>query len=83
MVSTRNEEREGARLTAVIAANWKVPIDNFNESYHVVGLHPQQLPFIDDTNVKQTARPLRVFRARSEQWQQFNNPNSRCTAKPP
>jgi phenylpropionate dioxygenase-like ring-hydroxylating dioxygenase large terminal subunit len=36
----------------VIAANWKVPIDNFNESYHVVGLHPQQLPFIDDTNVK-------------------------------
>lgn len=36
----------------VIEANWKVPIDNFNESYHVVGLHPQQLPFIDDTNVK-------------------------------
>jgi phenylpropionate dioxygenase-like ring-hydroxylating dioxygenase large terminal subunit len=36
---------------SVIAANWKVPLDNFNESYHVVGLHPQQLPFIDDTNV--------------------------------
>jgi phenylpropionate dioxygenase-like ring-hydroxylating dioxygenase large terminal subunit len=37
---------------AVIGANWKVPLDNFNESYHVVGLHPQQLPFIDDTNAR-------------------------------
>ena len=29
-------------------SNWKVPIDNFNESFHVMGLHPQQLPFIND-----------------------------------
>lgn len=36
----------------IVPANWKVPIENFSESYHVVGLHPQQLPFIDDTNAR-------------------------------
>ena len=45
------EMRVQSHRRTIVAANWKVPIDNFNESYHVVGLHPQQLPFIDDTNV--------------------------------
>ena len=45
------ELRVQSHRRTVAPANWKVPIDNFNESYHVVGLHPQQLPFIDDTNV--------------------------------
>jgi phenylpropionate dioxygenase-like ring-hydroxylating dioxygenase large terminal subunit len=45
------EMRVQSHRQTIVPANWKVPIDNFNESYHVVGLHPQQLPFIDDTNV--------------------------------
>lgn len=45
------EMRVQSHRQTVVPANWKVPVDNFNESYHVVGLHPQQLPFIDDTNV--------------------------------
>jgi phenylpropionate dioxygenase-like ring-hydroxylating dioxygenase large terminal subunit len=45
------EMRIQSHRQAIIPANWKVPVDNFNESYHVVGLHPQQLAFIDDTNV--------------------------------
>jgi choline monooxygenase len=32
-----------------VAANWKTVADAFLESYHVQGVHPQLLPFLDDT----------------------------------
>ena len=32
----------------VIRANWKTVADAFLESYHVQGVHPQLLPFLDD-----------------------------------
>jgi phenylpropionate dioxygenase-like ring-hydroxylating dioxygenase large terminal subunit len=33
----------------LIQANWKTVADAFLESYHVQGVHPQLLPFLDDT----------------------------------
>ena len=32
----------------IIRANWKTVADAFLESYHVQGVHPQLLPFLDD-----------------------------------
>jgi phenylpropionate dioxygenase-like ring-hydroxylating dioxygenase large terminal subunit len=37
--------------TTVLPANWKAVIDAFNEGYHVQGLHPQILPWTDDTAI--------------------------------
>ncbi len=37
--------------TTVLPANWKVVVDAFNEGYHVQGLHPQILPWTDDTSI--------------------------------
>lgn len=37
--------------TTVLPANWKAVIDAFNEGYHVQGLHPQILPWTDDTTI--------------------------------
>jgi nitrite reductase/ring-hydroxylating ferredoxin subunit len=37
--------------TTVLPANWKAVVDAFNEGYHVQGLHPQILPWTDDTSI--------------------------------
>src|SRR3954470_5405758 len=46
-------ERMRLRLarTTVLPANWKAVIDAFNEGYHVQALHPQILPWTDDTAI--------------------------------
>ncbi len=38
------------RCTVTMAGNWKVTIDAFNEVYHLQGLHPQLMPFMDDVH---------------------------------
>jgi hypothetical protein len=47
---------EKMRLTrarsTVVPANWKVVIDAFNEGYHLVGVHPQMLQYLDDTRFR-------------------------------
>jgi nitrite reductase/ring-hydroxylating ferredoxin subunit len=45
------EMRLRAVLTTIIDANWKAIVDAFNEGYHVQGLHPQILPWTDDTSI--------------------------------
>ena len=34
--------------TTVVSANWKVVVEAFLEVYHVMGIHPQLLPMLDD-----------------------------------
>jgi phenylpropionate dioxygenase-like ring-hydroxylating dioxygenase large terminal subunit len=46
-----DEMRLRASLTTIIDANWKAVVDAFNEGYHVQGLHPQILPWTDDTSI--------------------------------
>jgi nitrite reductase/ring-hydroxylating ferredoxin subunit len=38
--------------STVLRANWKAVVDAFNEGYHVQGLHPQILPWTDDTSIE-------------------------------
>ncbi len=37
-------------VTMPIAANWKTVVDGFVEVYHLQGIHPQLLRFLDDVN---------------------------------
>jgi phenylpropionate dioxygenase-like ring-hydroxylating dioxygenase large terminal subunit len=46
-----DELRFRSYRTTIIDANWKAVVDAFNESYHVQGLHPQILPWTDDTSI--------------------------------
>jgi choline monooxygenase len=36
--------------TVTMPGNWKVTCDAFNEVYHLQGLHPQLMPFMDDVH---------------------------------
>lgn len=38
------------RCTIPMPGNWKVTVDAFNEVYHLQGLHPQLMPFMDDVH---------------------------------
>jgi phenylpropionate dioxygenase-like ring-hydroxylating dioxygenase large terminal subunit len=46
-----DEMRLRLARTVVLPANWKAVIDAFNEGYHVQALHPQILPWTDDTSI--------------------------------
>jgi nitrite reductase/ring-hydroxylating ferredoxin subunit len=38
------------RCTIPMPGNWKVTVDAFNEAYHLQGLHPTLMPFMDDVH---------------------------------
>lgn len=39
-----------AHVAKRFACNWKIALEAFLETYHVIGLHPESLPFLGDAN---------------------------------
>lgn len=39
-----------AHVARYLECNWKIAIEAFIETFHVVGVHPQSLPFLGDAN---------------------------------
>ncbi|MBJ22600.1 MAG: aromatic ring-hydroxylating dioxygenase subunit alpha [bacterium] len=39
-----------ARVERRVACNWKIAIEAFIETYHIIGVHPGNLPFFGDAN---------------------------------
>ncbi|AWH93110.1 aromatic ring-hydroxylating oxygenase subunit alpha [Dietzia lutea] len=44
--------RANLHASLEIDCNWKVAIEAFIETYHVQGIHPQIMPYVDDFNTK-------------------------------
>lgn len=54
------EERAiAARVERRIACNWKIAVEAFVETYHIVGVHPTSLPFFGDANSQYDVWPDR------------------------
>lgn len=54
------EERHvAARVERRIACNWKIAVEAFVETYHIVGVHPASLPFFGDANSQYDVWPGR------------------------
>lgn len=45
------------KLTKVMQANWKSCVETFIEAYHLVGIHPQALPFGGDSSTQYDVWP--------------------------
>lgn len=48
-----------ARVERRVACNWKVAVEAFVETYHIVGVHPANLPFFGDANSQYDVWPGR------------------------
>jgi nitrite reductase/ring-hydroxylating ferredoxin subunit len=55
------ERRTFLHVAAEIACNWKVALEAFIESFHVIGTHPQLMPWMADANSQYDVR-------RDEPW---------------
>lgn len=44
--------RTTMHATMELECNWKVMVEAFIEVYHVQGIHPQLMPYVDDVNTK-------------------------------
>ncbi|MEZ4334016.1 MAG: aromatic ring-hydroxylating dioxygenase subunit alpha [Myxococcota bacterium] len=54
------EERHvAARVERRIPCNWKIAVEAFVETYHIVGVHPASLPFFGDANSQYDVWPDR------------------------
>lgn len=45
-----DERRIAARVERRVPCNWKVAVEAFIETYHIVGVHPTSLPFFADAS---------------------------------
>jgi len=45
-----DERQVAARVERRVACNWKVAVEAFIETYHILGVHPANLPFFGDAN---------------------------------
>jgi phenylpropionate dioxygenase-like ring-hydroxylating dioxygenase large terminal subunit len=65
------------KLRKVMHANWKTCIETFIEAFHLVGIHPQALPFGGDTSAQYDVWPNQPHMSRmlqpvgvvSDQWE--------------
>lgn len=48
---------KSAHVEKVIPANWKIGLEQFIESYHVLATHPEGLPYISDANAQYNIWP--------------------------
>ena len=48
---------KAAHISKIVACNWKVVLEQFIESYHVVATHPEGLPFLSDANAQYDVWP--------------------------
>jgi len=46
------EKYKSAHVTKVVPCNWKLGLEQFIESYHVMATHPEGLPYIGDANAQ-------------------------------
>ena len=44
--------RATMHVAVELPCNWKVAVEAFVETYHVQGIHPQLMPYVDDVNTK-------------------------------
>jgi nitrite reductase/ring-hydroxylating ferredoxin subunit len=45
-----DERYTAAHVGRVLACNWKIALEAFLETFHVVGIHPEALPYFGDAN---------------------------------
>ena len=50
-------KRKSAHVQKTLACNWKISLEQFIESYHLLGTHPEGLPYISDANAQYNIWP--------------------------
>jgi phenylpropionate dioxygenase-like ring-hydroxylating dioxygenase large terminal subunit len=66
---------KSAHVSKIINANWKVGLEQFIESYHVLATHPEGLPYIGDANAQYNIWPDKPHVSRMHTLHSVSSPH--------
>lgn len=66
---------KSAHISKVIKANWKIGLEQFIESYHVLATHPEGLPYLGDANAQYNIWPDKPHVSRMHTLHSVSSPH--------
>ncbi len=66
---------KSAHISKVIKANWKIGLEQFIESYHVLATHPEGLPYLGDANAQYNIWPDKPHISRMHTLHSVSSPH--------
>lgn len=66
---------KSAHVSKIIKANWKIGLEQFIESYHVLATHPEGLPYIGDANAQYNIWPDKPHISRMHTLHSVSSPH--------
>lgn len=66
---------KSAHISKIIRANWKVGLEQFIESYHVLATHPEGLPYLGDANAQYNIWPDKPHVSRMHTLHSVSSPH--------
>jgi phenylpropionate dioxygenase-like ring-hydroxylating dioxygenase large terminal subunit len=66
---------KSAHVEKIIPANWKIGVEQFIESYHVLATHPEGLPYLGDANAQYNIWPDKPHVSRMHTLHSVSSPH--------
>lgn len=70
-----SDKVKSAHVQKTLPCNWKIALEQFIEAYHVLGTHPEGLPYVSDANAQYNIWPGRDHISRMHSLHSVQSPH--------